>query len=83
MDMTYRQLMATLEKNGVRQLNPVGEKLNPSAHQAVSTAESAEVPPNHVLSVMQRGYQLHDRVIRPAMVVVARAPAAAPEPPAS
>jgi molecular chaperone GrpE len=82
MQMTYRQLMAVLEKHGLRQLNPVGEKLNPAAHQAVSTAESAEVPANHVLTVMQRGYQLHERVIRPAMVVVARAPAAA-EPPAS
>lgn len=76
MDMTYRQLMAVLEKNGVRQENPVGQKLNASAHQAVSTVESAEVPANHVVSVMQKGYRLHDRVIRPAMVVVAKTPAA-------
>lgn len=76
MDMTYRQLMTLLEKGGVRQENPVGEKLNASAHQAVSTVESTEVPPNHVVSVMQKGYKLHDRVIRPAMVVVAKAPAA-------
>lgn len=76
MDMTYKQLMAVLEKNGVRQENPVGQKLNAAAHLAVSTIESAEVPPNHVVSVMQKGYKLHERVIRPAMVVVAKAPAA-------
>ena len=74
MEMTYKQLMAVLEKNGVRQENPVGEKLNASAHQAVSTVESAELPPNHVVSVMQKGYKLHERVIRPAMVVVAKTP---------
>lgn len=74
MDMTYKQLMAVLEKNGVKQENPVGQKLNASAHQAVSTVETGEVPPNHVASVMQKGYTLNGRVIRPAMVVVAKAP---------
>lgn len=78
MDMTYKQLMAVLEKNGVRQENPVGEKLNAAAHQAVSAMESAEVPANHVLTVMQKGYKLHERVIRPAMVIVAKTPTLSP-----
>lgn len=77
MEMTYKQLMAVLEKNGVKQENPVGQKLNASAHQAVSTVETSEVPANHVVSVMQKGYSLNGRVIRPAMVVVAKAPPAA------
>jgi molecular chaperone GrpE len=74
MQLTYRQLMALLEKSGVQQLDPKGQPFNPDHHQAMSMAESAEVPPNHVLSVMQKGYRLHDRLLRPAMVVVARAP---------
>lgn len=76
MQMTYQQLMAVLEKNGVKQENPVGQKLNAGVHQAISVVESAEVAPNHVISVMQKGYILNGRVVRPAMVVVAKAPAA-------
>jgi molecular chaperone GrpE len=75
MQLTYRQLMSVLEKNGVRQLDPQGQPFNPDFHQAMSMVESADVPANHVLSVMQKGYQLHERLLRPAMVVVARAPA--------
>lgn len=74
MQLTYRQLMALLEKNGVRPVDPTGEPFNPDAHQAMTMAATAEVPPNHVLSVMQKGYRLHDRLLRPAMVVVAKAP---------
>ncbi|HVT34049.1 MAG TPA: nucleotide exchange factor GrpE [Nevskiaceae bacterium] len=77
MQLTYRQLMAALEKNGVKQLDPKGEAFNPDAHQAMSMVESAEVKPNHVVEVMQKGYKLHERLLRPAMVVVAKAPAAA------
>lgn len=72
--LTYRQLMAVLEKHGVRQLDPKGEPFDPEQHQAMSMVESAEVPPNHVLQVMQKGYRLHDRLLRPATVIVARAP---------
>lgn len=79
MELTHRQLQALLEKQGVRAVDPVGEPFNPDAHQAMSMVESAEVPPNHVLSVMQKGYRLHDRLLRPAMVMVAKAPAA-PDP---
>lgn len=73
MQLTHRQLMACLEKNGVKQLDPQkGEPFNPDAHQAMTMMESAEVPPNHVLAVMQKGYKLHERLLRPAMVVVAK-----------
>lgn len=78
MEMTYKQLMAILEKNGIKQEDPVGQKLNAGAHQAVSVVESGEVPAGHVVAVMQKGYRLHERVIRPAMVVVAKAPADGP-----
>lgn len=73
-DLTYRQLMSVLEKNGVKQIDPAGQPFNPEFHQAMTMAPSAEVPANHVLSVMQKGYCLHERLLRPAMVVVAKAP---------
>jgi molecular chaperone GrpE len=76
MQLTYRQLMAFLEKNGVRPVDPKGEAFNPDAHQAVTMMESAEVPANNVLAVMQKGYKLHERLLRPAMVIVSKAPAA-------
>lgn len=77
MQLTYKQLMAVLEKHGVKPLDPVGQPFNPDHHQAMTMVESADVPANHVLNVMQKGYLLHERLLRPAMVVVARAPAAA------
>lgn len=76
MQLTHRQLMAALEKNGVKQVDPKGEAFNPDAHQAMTMIESAAVAPNHVLDVLQKGYKLHERLLRPAMVVVAKAPAA-------
>ena len=75
MQLTYRQLMAFLEKNGVRTVDPIGEAFNPDAHQAMTMIETIDTPPNHVMSVMQKGYKLHERLLRPAMVVVAKAPA--------
>jgi molecular chaperone GrpE len=73
--LTYRQLMALLEKYGVKQLDPRGKPFNADQHQAMSMVESTDVPPNHVVSVLQKGYTLHDRLLRPAMVAVAKAPA--------
>lgn len=75
MQLTWRQLMSVLEKHGVRQVDPAGQPFNPDFHQAMTMVESAEVAAGHVLSVMQKGYTLHERLLRPAMVVVARAPA--------
>ncbi|TXH04046.1 MAG: nucleotide exchange factor GrpE [Nevskiaceae bacterium] len=76
MQLTYRQLMALLEKQGVRQVDPKGEPFNPDLHAAMTMAETTVVAANHVVDVMQKGYRLHERLLRPAMVVVAKAPAA-------
>lgn len=81
-EITARQLTAALEKNALVEINPQGEKFDPHAHQAVSQVPS-EQPPGTVVTVFQKGYRLHDRVIRPAMVVVAAAPAEAASPPAT
>ena len=75
MQLTHRQIMAFFEKSGVKQIDPQGEPFNPDAHQAMSMVESSDIPANHVVSVMQKGYKLHDRLLRPAMVMVAKAPA--------
>lgn len=75
LQLTHRQFWGTLERYGVSVVDPQGQPFNPELHEAVSMVESAEVAPNHVLTVMQKGYRLHDRLLRPAMVVVARAPA--------
>lgn len=72
MEMTHTMLLKTLEKFGVKQLNPLGEAFNPEWHQAVSMIEDAKAKPNTVLQVLQRGYLLHDRLLRPAIVVVAK-----------
>lgn len=73
LQLTHKQLWATLERHGVSVIDPQGQPFNPDLHEAVSMVESAEVAPNHVLSVMQKGYRLHERLLRPAMVVVAKA----------
>jgi len=75
--LTLRQMDAVFERFSIAMVRPAaGERFDPELHEAMSMAESAEVPANHVLAVMQAGYRLHDRLLRPAMVVVARAPAA-------
>lgn len=55
-------------------IDPNGERFDPARHHAISTVETDTVPPNHIVKVVQKGYLLHDRVIRPALVIVARAP---------
>lgn len=72
--LTLKQLDDAFRKFGITVLDPRGEKFDPARHQAISMVESADVPANHVISVVQKGYQIHDRVLRPAMVVVAKAP---------
>ncbi|MCP4078529.1 MAG: nucleotide exchange factor GrpE [Gammaproteobacteria bacterium] len=71
--MTLDLFQKTLEKNGITSVDPLGEKFNPELHQAMSMMESDESDPNTVMAVMQKGYLLNDRLIRPAMVVVSRA----------
>jgi len=70
MQMTLKQLLSALERHGVKQVDPLGQAYNAEQHQAMSMAPSAEVPANQVLSVMQKGYTLHERLLRPALVVV-------------
>ncbi|ROH90970.1 nucleotide exchange factor GrpE [Stagnimonas aquatica] len=70
--MTLKQLLSALEKHGVRQIDPHGQPFNAEHHQAMSMAPGGELPANHVLSVMQKGYSLHDRLLRPALVVVSQ-----------
>ena len=71
-ELTHKQLVAVFEKFNIKVINPVGEKFDPHLHQAMCMVES-EFAPNTVTQVLQRGYLLHDRVIRPAMVAVAKA----------
>ena len=72
MELTLKQLNSVFEKFGIKEVNPVVEKLDPHNHQASGMVESDQEP-NTVVSVMQKGYTLHDRVLRPAMVMVAKA----------
>lgn len=78
LELTLRLMDGVLAKFGVTQVDPKGERFDPARHQALSMVESAEVAPNHIVTVVQKGYLLRDRLLRPAMVVVARAPVAAP-----
>ena len=71
--LTLKMFVDTLAKFNLEQMNPEGEPFDPKLHQAVSMVENNEVEPNTVLSVMQRGYILSGRLIRPAMVVVSKA----------
>ncbi|HHC73225.1 MAG TPA: nucleotide exchange factor GrpE [Thiotrichales bacterium] len=83
MELTLKMLHDAMAKFGVEQINPEGEKFDPDAHQAMSMQEAPEVPPNTVMNVMQKGYRLNDRLLRPALVMVSRggkAPAAEEKP---
>ena len=70
--LTLKMFVDTLAKFNLEQIDPEGEPFDPKLHQAVSMVENNEVEPNTVLSVMQRGYVLSGRLIRPAMVVVSK-----------
>jgi len=72
-EITAKQLDAVFEKFAIKAINPVGEKFDPHRHQAISQVASDQEP-NTVVAVLQKGYLLHDRVIRPALVTVAKAP---------
>lgn len=72
-ESTITLLLKELGAFGLECINPVGEAFNPNVHQAISVAPSAEMAPNHVLAVMQKGFILNGRVVRPAMVMVSKA----------
>ncbi len=71
-ELTLKQLSAAFDKFKLAELSPVGQKFDPHRHQAISMVE-AEAEPNTVVQVLQKGYVLHDRVVRPALVTVAKA----------
>ena len=73
-ELTLKQLSAAFEKSKVVEMNPLGEKFDPHKHQAIAAVE-ADAPANTVVSVLQKGYLLNERVLRPAMVTVAKAKA--------
>jgi len=70
-DLTLKQLNAVFAKANLREINPIGEKFDPHQHQAISMLPS-EKEPNTVINVLQKGYSLHGRVIRPALVTVSK-----------
>ena len=72
-ELTLKMFQSTLEKFGVEQVNPQGAVFNPEFHQAVSVQVDATVAPNTVLGVLQKGYLLNKRLIRPAFVIVSKA----------
>jgi molecular chaperone GrpE len=71
-ELTLRQLVSVFEKTSVAEINPAGEKFDPHQHQAISQLEAPGSEPNQVITVLQKGYSLHERVIRPALVVIAK-----------
>lgn len=73
-ELTLKGLLDTIGKYGVQQIDPQGQPFNPEQHQAMSIQPSADVAPNTVTFVMQKGYELNGRLLRPAMVGVSKAP---------
>ena len=73
-EMTLRMLAAAMGKFGLVELDPAGQKFNPDQHEALAMAPVPGVEPNHVVQVVQKGYVLNERLVRPAKVIVAKAP---------
>lgn len=71
-ELTHKTFVDTIAKFGLKEINPHGEAFNPEFHQAMSIQESAEHEPSTVMFVMQKGYELNGRVLRPAMVMVSK-----------
>lgn len=78
--MTERQLQSVLEKHGVKRIWPEGEMMNPHVHQAMMQQDNPDVPPGTILQVFQAGYIIAERVVRPAVVVVAKGGPKTPKP---
>ena len=82
-ELTEREFMSILERNGVKRVAPAGQPFDHNLHQAIAQAESAEHAPGTVMQVVQAGYTLHGGILRPALVVVAKPPTQSPQPGAS
>lgn len=72
LDLTLKALLKVAESNGLKQVDPLGAAFNPELHQAVSMVDAPQAAANTVVSVMQKGYVLNDRLLRPALVMVAK-----------
>ena len=79
--MIYDQLLGILRDSGVETIDATGEDFDPNLHEAISQQETTEAQPGTVVEQVQRGYRLHERLVRPARVVVAKAPEAAEQSP--
>jgi molecular chaperone GrpE len=80
-DLTLKLMDSIFQKFALTEISPaIGEKFDPEKHQAMSAQDSAEVPSNHVLMALQKGYLLNNRLLRPALVIIAKTPAPAPRP---
>lgn len=73
-ELTLRELIRIAESNGLKVVDPIGQPFDPERHQAMSMVPSGEHQPGSVVSVMQKGYVLNDRLLRPALVAVSKAP---------
>jgi len=74
MKLTMNMFNTTFEKLGVKEINPENEPFDPELHQAMTMQATDEVEPNTIIAVMQKGYLLNDRLVRPAMVMVSKKP---------
>src|SRR5215813_4800092 len=72
-ELTERELLKILEKNGVKKFSPQGERFDPNVHQAMYEVPTSDLPPGQVAEVIQAGYMIGERVLRPAMVAVSKA----------
>jgi len=71
-ELVQREILATFARSGVREIEAEGQIFDPAVHEAMGQLPSAEVPANSILQVLQKGYVIHDRMLRPARVMVAR-----------
>ena len=78
-ELTERELLKALEKNGVKQFTPQGEKFDPNKHQAMFEMPTADVPSGHVAQVIQSGYMIGERMLRPALVGISKGQPKAPQ----
>jgi molecular chaperone GrpE len=79
LEMSWTEIQSTMERHGVKRISPLGEKFDYNLHQAMFEMPHADHPPGTVVEVVQHGYVLHDRLLRPAMVGVSKAAAESPQ----
>ena len=71
-ELVHREVLGALAKHGVKEIEAEGAIFDPADHEAMGQVPNADVPPNTVLQVLQKGYVIHDRMLRPARVIVSR-----------